>query len=259
MIRFENVSYKYSNSDRENLTGLNFEFHKGDTVLVLGENGSGKTTLLSLISNLIFPDSGSVKLFGMNTKEKNFEKIFRRKIGYVFQTPYNSLLNRTVFEEVVWILKNYGIDNEEEKYSDCMRSFGLNPEGMKNRNPMKLSLSEKKKISIVSNIIHDPSVLLVDEPNILFDYYSYRSLINIFNEYKNKNNVLIIATNYPENFIFLANKIVYLKDKTISFFGNTKDFFQEGIFFSKELEVVKNYLWKNGHLPDKIEQYFVDK
>jgi len=229
MIKFNKVSYKYYSNKENILTDLSFNIQKGEFVLILGKNGSGKTTLLSLISSLILPTEGEIIFSGTNIKNKHFEKKCRNKIGYVFQNPYNSFFQKTIFEEITWILKNYNIENRESKYNYYMKLFGLNPFLLKDRNPRDLSLSEKKKIAIISNIIHEPSLILMDEPNVLFDFFSYENLLSFLNESKRKEQTIIISTNYPENYYFLTNRIIYLKEKVILFDGLPKDFINKNV------------------------------
>ncbi len=227
MITFNKVSYKFSSSDSYILKDLSFSLKKGEFILILGKNGSGKTTLLSLLSSLIFPTEGEIFFFGTNIKNKSFEKKYRNQIGYVFQNPYNSFFQRTIYEEIIWILKNYKINNRETKYSSYMKVFGLNPNLMKDRNPRTLSLSEKKKIAIISNIIHEPTLLLMDEPNVLFDFFSYEKLLDFLRSSKKKEQTIIISTNYPENYLFLSDRIIYLEKRSIYFDGRPKDFMKK--------------------------------
>ncbi|MFA6320494.1 MAG: ABC transporter ATP-binding protein [Candidatus Omnitrophota bacterium] len=203
------------------LRGVNISVEKGQRVAIIGANGSGKSTLLHLFDALIFPDSGSVKAFGVELGEgafndEGFNHEFRSKVGLVFQNPDVQLFCPTVKEEVMFGPLNLGFDRKEidKVFDPIMKIFGI--EDLSDRMPHQLSIGEKRKVSMASVLISGPEVLLLDEPTAGLDPRTSRGLVDLLNKYHGDGKTIITAT-HDMHIIEEIADIVYVfnHDKTI--------------------------------------------
>ncbi|PIQ96361.1 MAG: lipoprotein-releasing system ATP-binding protein LolD [Nitrospinae bacterium CG11_big_fil_rev_8_21_14_0_20_56_8] len=167
VIQFQEV-YKYYRSGADRVTALNgvsMELHRGDFVTVMGPSGGGKTTLLNCIGGLDHPDRGEIFLNGrplarMNDSE--LTQIRRREIGFVFQF-FNLMPTLTVRENVeLPLLLAHSARAEAARVHRLLDYVGLLPRGKSF--PAELSGGEMQRVAIARALVHQPSIILADEP-----------------------------------------------------------------------------------------------
>jgi lipopolysaccharide export system ATP-binding protein len=189
IISFENVSLSYGN--RLILDNINFKINKGEIFGMLGPNGVGKSTIFNLITGLIKPDNGQIKI--NNTNVLDFPIYLRTKkfkVGYVPQyggffgdlTLYQNL---KAIAEIVINEKN----NEENKINDLIGKFEL--ENLRNIKAKFLSGGQKKKLVIALSLLSDPSVLLLDECFAALDVLTIKMLQEIIVNLQNEKKITI--------------------------------------------------------------------
>ena len=163
IIHLEGIHYSYS-GEREVLTGLDFELHRGERTGLIAPNGSGKTTLFHLIMGLLKPQSGRVSLFGKVMREEKDFKDARRRIGLLFQDADDQLFSPTVLEDVAFGPLNLGKSKHAavDIARETLDYLGLS--GFEERLTFKLSGGEKKLVSLATVLAMEPEVLLLDEP-----------------------------------------------------------------------------------------------
>jgi len=177
IIEFENVSLSYSN--RLILDNISFKINEGEIFGMLGPNGVGKSTIFNLITGLIKPDNGKIKI--NNDDVLNYPIYLRTKkfkVGYVPQyggyfgdlTLYQNL---KAIAEIVINNKN----NEEDKINELINKFEL--ENLRNIKAKFLSGGQKKKLVIALSLLSDPSVLLLDECFAALDVLTIKMLQEI--------------------------------------------------------------------------------
>ncbi len=165
MITLKNAGYFYE--DKRALDGLTFEIKKGEKVVLLGSNGSGKSTLLRVLAGLYFLKEGEYFFDGKKVDKKSVDKEFRKKIGILFQNPESMILTPTVKDEIAFSLREFGLDNVEERVKVISKEFGI--EKLLKTNPLNLSGGEKQKVIMASIVAYEPEVLLLDEPTASMD------------------------------------------------------------------------------------------
>lgn len=161
MIQLENVE-KYYGAHRV-LKGLTLHIQSGEFVSIMGTSGSGKSTLLNLIGGMDKPERGSIIIDGDNIAAYTDEQLtlFRRlRVGFIFQF-FNLLPNITVFENIAMPLMLSG-GNDEGKVMKYMQRLGL--DGKARAYPYELSGGEQQRVAIARALIHDPQIILADEP-----------------------------------------------------------------------------------------------
>ncbi len=170
------------------LRSVSLRIECGDFIALLGHNGAGKTTLLKLIATHITPSAGTVKLFGVDAFH---DSSIRRKIGLVTHVSflYNEL---TVRENLLFYANQFGI--MEEEFLDTLEFLGM--DRWYNVRAMQLSHGLRKRADIVRALIHDPDLILLDEPFSGLDSETCDVLVNYFDAHRDK--TLIIASHSLE-------------------------------------------------------------
>ena len=177
MIEFQNVSFSYGEAPV--VENLSFSIQKGETVGLIGANGAGKSTIMKLMLGLI-SGSGEIKVDGLPMKKENLAEI-RRKIGFVLQDSDNQMFMPTVYEDMIFGPRNYGLSKEqaEQRVDAVLNQLGLSE--LKHRYNHKISGGEKRMAAIATILAMEPKVILMDEPSTALDPVNRRTVINTIN------------------------------------------------------------------------------
>jgi len=189
IIEFNNVSLAYGN--RLILDNINFKINEGQIFGMLGPNGVGKSTIFNLITGLVSPKSGQIKIAGENVLNyPTFLRTKKFKVGYVPQHGgyFNDLTlhdNLKAISEIVIDKKNYRI----EKINYLLSKFEL--DNLKDIKAKFLSGGQKKKLVIALSLLSDPKVLLLDECFAALDVLTIKMLQEIIVNLQNENRITI--------------------------------------------------------------------
>lgn len=225
IISVSDLSFGYD-SKRKVLENINFQLKKGESVGLVGANGVGKSTLLRILVGLNTGFQGDVMVNNIPLEKKNLKTI-RKNIGYVFQDADRQLFMSTVFDDVAFAPRNYGMSEAEvnEKTMEALKVVHI--EQLKDKQIYKLSGGEKKLASIATILSTEPDVILMDEPSVALDPKNRRNLINILNRL---NQAKIIASHDLNMIMDTCERTILLSDGKIIKDGNTKE-----ILLDKEL------------------------
>jgi len=218
-----NVSYTYLRRF-EALKDVNLTIGAGEQVAILGANGSGKSTLLAILNALSYPTSGEFYAFGNPVKEElfdtlednEFNRFFRKKVGFLFQNPDVQLFSSTVYDEIAFGPLQLDLPPEDVKKrtEDIISMLGI--ENLADRAPHMLSGGEKKKVCIASILSTNPDVLLLDEPTGGLDPRSQMWLIELIQDLAKSGKTIITATHDLDIVQQISNRaIVVGEDHTI--------------------------------------------
>ena len=189
IISFENVSLSYGN--RLILDNINFKINEGQIFGMLGPNGVGKSTIFNLITGLIKPDSGKIKINNSNVVDfPIYLRTKKFKVGYVpqyggFFSDLTLYQNLKAIAEIVINNKNI----EENKINELITKFEL--DNLKNIKAKFLSGGQKKKLVIALSLLSDPSVLLLDECFAALDVLTIKMLQEIIVNLQNEKKITI--------------------------------------------------------------------
>ena len=224
-INFEHVNYSYEKSVPI-LQDITFTAHENDSIGLIGANGVGKSTLLKLLVGLNPDYEGSIRVEEMPVVKEMLPKV-REKIGYVFQDSDSQLFMSTVFEDVAFAPRNYGLPETEveQRVSHALEQIHIGH--LRDKQIYKLSGGEKKLASIATILSTEPDVILMDEPSVALDPKNRRNLINILNRL---NQAKIIASHDLNMIMDTCERTILLSDGKIIKDGNTKE-----ILLDKEL------------------------
>jgi len=176
-ISMQDVQYTYPDHTQA-LQGASFLITHGESVALIGGNGAGKSTLLSLLVGIVFPTAGAVTIGGIQLTHKTATEV-RRRIGMVFQNPDDQLFMPTVFDDVAFGPLNMGFSQEQTKQlvNEALATVGTAHLSL--RSSHRLSIGEKRAVSIASVLAMTPDILLMDEPTSGLDPWSRRQLIGL--------------------------------------------------------------------------------
>jgi putative ABC transport system ATP-binding protein len=215
IVQLKNLTKSYTEGKESHiiLADINATFKSGEFILLLGHSGSGKSTLLNLISGIDAPDSGDILVNGVaiNHLGERQRTLFRREhIGFIFQF-FNLIPTLTVFENVTLAMHlNGGLTAAREKEVKSL----LERVGLSHRQdafPDRLSGGEQQRVAILRAIVHNPTLLLADEPTGNLDEDTGRTVMQLLLELtRQANKTLIMATHNPD-VIPLADKVYRIK------------------------------------------------
>lgn len=218
MILLRNVVKGYSegNDYHKVLNDLNLEVKEGEIIILYGKSGSGKSTLLNLLAGIDLPDKGNI-FFGevdlANLSEKERTLFRRKKIGFIFQF-FNLIPTLTVGENLELPLELNSLSYGKEIVKEILEEVGLFHKI--NAYPDKLSGGEQQRVAIARALIHNPEIILADEPTGNLDLETGKQIIALIDKIvKQKNKTMIMAT-HSSDVIGLADRVLSLKDGGIS-------------------------------------------
>ncbi len=174
---------------------LNFHLDKGEHVAIMGKSGSGKSTLLSLISVIIKPDEGNISLNSVlynRLSESELNDFRAANIGFIFQN-FHLVSYLNALENVMLPAKVCNIANPKEKARELLESVGLSHR--LEHLPDQLSGGEKQRVAIARALIHNPKIILADEPSGNLDEETGIAVMDkLFELIKANNTTLILVT-----------------------------------------------------------------
>ena len=212
MIGLQGVE-KYYGGTRV-LKGITLEAGKGEFISVTGSSGSGKSTLLNLIGGMDRPDRGKIVVEGGEISSYTDEQLTlyrRKKIGFVFQF-FNLLPNITVLENVRIPLLLNGIENDD-RARFYLRRVMLEARGKSY--PWQLSGGEQQRVAIARALVHDPEVILADEPTGSLDSRTGVEIMGLLKEIAEESSKTIILVTHEDYVARYADRTVRIKDGAV--------------------------------------------
>lgn len=217
IIRVENVSKTYQNGEVSNqvLDHISFTIQEGELIAVVGDSGSGKTTLMNLLGALDTPDSGKIiirnqEISRMNQAQRTLYR--RNNIGFIFQ-DYNLIQVLNVYENIMLPLQLSGKKVDEEKIDFLLDKLLLSDK--KYAQPSQLSGGEQQRVAIIRALIHDPELILADEPTGNLDSKNTIQVIKLIQILCKKMKRTTIMVTHNMQIAKLCDRIIRIKDESI--------------------------------------------
>lgn len=181
---------------------LDLKIFKGEYIALLGPNGAGKTTLVEMIEGVQIPDKGEVKILGLNWSDN--EKEIKQKLGFSFQET--KLIDKiTVLESLNLFSSFYKKQNRVEY---ALKATNL--ESKKNSYTVNLSGGQRQRLALSIALLHEPEILILDEPTTGLDPTARREIWDILFSLKQKGLTLILTTHYMEEAEYLCDRIMIM-------------------------------------------------
>ncbi len=177
--------------ERPVLCDVTLGINEGEIVVITGPTGSGKTTLLMITGGLLRPWKGEVLFMGKPLHGQLPHA--RRYIGIMFQNPDDMFFNATVLDEIAYTaVQIYGREIALRKARELARKLGI--EDLLNRPPHRLSGGQKRLVALAAAIIHDPLLLILDEPFTYLDDELIGLVIDVLRELRDRGTAILMAT-----------------------------------------------------------------
>ena len=212
MIKLIDIEKNYG--ETRVLAGINLEIEKGGFVSIMGSSGSGKSTLLNLIGGMDRPDKGNIFVNGEDIASYNEDRLtlYRREnIGFIFQF-FNLLPNITVFENIQIPLLLKGI-TDNARVKEYIRFVNL--VGKEQAYPYQLSGGQQQRVAIARALIHDPDIILADEPTGSLDSQTGNTIMELFISLVEKTKKTVLLVTHNQSIAQFANKTFSIKDGVI--------------------------------------------
>ena len=200
------------------LKDVDLNLNKGEFTGLVGPSGSGKTTLLNIIGGLDSPSEGQISVLGQalnDTSHGDRARLRRKHMGFIFQS-YNLLPVYTVFEnvELPLILNKVDSQKRKEKVNQAIEWVGLS--NKRDSRPAMLSGGECQRTAIARAIVHQPALVLADEPTANLDAENSHHIMKILSNLNQEMSTSFIFATHDEKIMAYLRRIIHLDDGQIT-------------------------------------------
>lgn len=212
MIRFEQVSKTYPGGFTA-LKNLSFSINKGEMIFIAGHSGAGKSTILKLISGIVKPTKGKVWLNNQDLGRLNDNQLgyLRQHIGIVFQ-DHKLLFDRNVLQNVMLPLRITGYERKqaERRARIAIKKVGLS--GRELADPITLSGGEQQRLCIARAVVHQPGLLIADEPSANLDRAYALDIMELFKTFHEAGTTVMVAAHDETLMADYGHRIIRLQE-----------------------------------------------
>lgn len=230
MIKAENIIFKYPTQEDEKLlvlNGVSIEINKGEFVAILGHNGSGKSTFAKHFNALLIPNSGTVYINSMDTKDENNLWNIRQTAGMVFQNPDNQIVATIVEEDVAFGPENLGVPPTQIRKRVDESLITVDMFEYRKHSPHLLSGGQKQRIAIAGILAMKPKCIILDEPTAMLDPSGRKEVMDTIKKLNKEEKItIVLITHYMEE-AANADKIYVMEDGEIVIDGTPKQVFSK--------------------------------
>ena len=216
MLKLENISYRYKNSDKDVLKEVAAEFEAGKMTAIIGPSGSGKTTLLSIMAGLDRPSSGAVYINGDDIAGLDLFQYRRERISMIFQAFQLFPLLRAI-ENVRYPMEMNKIEKSiaTKRAAEFLESVGID-ESKHKRYPSNLSGGEQQRVAIARALSGGAKVILADEPTGNLDKANGEAVISILKKLAHEDNYCIIVVTHNLEIAEASDVVYRMSDGVLS-------------------------------------------
>jgi len=257
----ENVRFSYS--QQEILKDISLNIKEKEIVAIIGKSGSGKSTFLKLIAGIIPKQKyGKIRIFGM----PNF--LGKNKVGFVPQ-DLSFIPDLSLMDNVRIAGLNLGVKEKDaiKRASELMKLLKLDED--MNKKPNQMSGGQKVRFNVILSLLHDPQIIILDEPFVGLDFLNRRLLWHFIGSMKRKKKSIVLTSHLLTEAQEHADRLIILKDGRVFFNGNLEKLkkklkmnFIFEVKFSKltkdSLDKIKKFcVYKDIKILDYYEKYFM--
>ena len=253
--------FRRKNSWKNALNGVSFEVKKEEIVALLGRNGSGKSTLIKIISGILYPDSGTVRIFGLNPWKERIKVV--KDIGVVFGSTHPQLFwDLPPIDTFKYIRDLYEINDKDynKRLDELVKMLDLKE--VYKRQTRQLSLGERMKCEIVAAILQMPKLVIMDEPTVGVDLPSRISITKAMLNLRKKFGITFVITTHVVDDIINSDRIIIL-DHGIKLFDGTQEQLKNKfdkiaileLYFTENMPALKKNYLKLGKVIESKEGY----
>lgn len=273
IIRIDDLTFRYPETkpgdQRQTLDSISLHIDAGEYIAILGANGSGKSTLAKMINGLLIPDTGSVSIAGLKTRNKENIASIRKQVGMVFQTPEEQIFSSTIEEDVAFGLENYGWEFEKmhRRVHEILEEMEL--WDIRTRPSYLLSAGQTQRLALAGVLAIQPDCIVFDEATSMLDPIGRQVVLQQM-ETLHQNGKTILHITHSMDEAARANRIIVLREGSVVFDGPASDLFSGQYALSKwsleyppERRLINQLIQQLNHFPkglsslDEVAQWFV--
>ncbi len=230
------------------LNKISFKIKKGERVALIGPNGAGKTTTIKILTGILYPTEGEVKVLNYIPWKDRIKLSY--KIGVIFTSSF-FFWGLSVKDNLDIIKELYNISDKEFKEKIEFFSSYFNIKKLLSRKPSQLSTGERRKIELMSALLHNPKILFLDEPTLGLDFVSKFNFRNLVNKICKKLRVSLLITSHDIGDIeMLTKRAIIINEGKIVYDGSLRKLKK---YYAKEKEVI--FYMKRAKIPKILKDY----
>ena len=209
MLAFNEVSKYYGK--KKGIEEISFQIEEGTIMAVLGNNGSGKTTTFRILLGLLTPDNGTI------------EAVYEKRSDYGYLPEERSLLKElTVFDHVAYLARLKKMKNEEIEFSYQRWETKLRIKPYRQKRIRELSKGNQQKVQLLCSLIHDPKVIILDEPFTGLDQENILLFKRVIQQLKAERKIILLSSHQHEHIEDFCDKLLILKEGEMRYFGDVE-------------------------------------
>ncbi|HWL25497.1 MAG TPA: energy-coupling factor ABC transporter ATP-binding protein [Ureibacillus sp.] len=230
ILSFNNVSFSYTpeiEDARKAVQNVSFTINEGEWISIVGHNGSGKSTMVKIISGLLFPQDGEVRVMKNKLSEENLWET-RTQIGMVFQNPDNQFVGATVQDDVAFALENNGVPHDEmvNRVHTALKQVKM--DSFLNHEPHHLSGGQKQRVAIAGALAMRPKILILDEATAMLDPQGRAEVLNTVQELRKETGLTVLSITHDVEEALLADRLLFMNDGKKYAEGSPQEVFSLG-------------------------------
>ena len=227
MINAEGIRFRYTPESPWAVDGASVSVDKGEFVAVLGANGCGKSTLAKHFNAILLPESGTVTVEGMDTRDESQLYDIRQTVGMVFQNPDNQIVATVVEEDVAFALENLGVPPAEirARIDDAMKMAGIYKH--REKAPHKLSGGQKQRVAIAGVIAMRPDCLVLDESTAMLDPRGREKVMETIRHLNRDYGITVVSITHYMDEAAQADRVVVMSEGKVVMEGTPRQVFSQ--------------------------------
>ena len=230
IIETVDLTYWYAGNDRPSLDKVNIRIRKGVKTIILGGNGAGKSTLFYHFNGVFEPSSGTASFDGDVVKHRRKAlRALRSKVSVVLQNPDDQIFGQTVEEDVAYGPSNLGLPEDEirRRVDHAINLVGL--DAYRDRNTLKLSYGQRKRLALAGALAMEPEVLVMDEPTAGLDPQMALEVMELAEQLHHNGTTVVISTHDVDLAYAWADEIHVLRKGELIYSGPSEDFYMDAV------------------------------
>ncbi len=227
----ENIAYSYPGVDdtpgARVFEDLDLTISEGSFVAILGSNGCGKSTLAKHFNAILLPCGGTVRVWGIDTKNESALTDIRKTVGMVFQNPDNQIVTNVVEEDVAFGPENLGIASPaiRKRVDDALKQVGMYE--YREHAPHLLSGGQKQRIAIAGVIAMEPKCIVLDEPTAMLDPQGRREVMQTIRRLNQEKGITVLLITHHMEEAAQAQRVVVLHEGDVYLDGTPEEVFSQ--------------------------------
>lgn len=212
ILSLQNITFTYDLEQPEvknAVEDVSFSVEQGEWIAIVGHNGSGKSTIAKIMNGLLFPQEGTVEIFGMPMNEENLWSI-RSQLGMVFQNPDNQFVGATVQDDVAFALENNGVPYEDmvSRVEQALEQVKMS--GFINHEPQHLSGGQKQRVAIAGALALRPKLLILDEATSMLDPQGRQEVLDTVRTLREETGLTVLSITHDLEEAILADRLLFM-------------------------------------------------